>query len=122
MDKVTTATAALYGFRADTGLAGDRYSWVGSAFYFGYLFWCLPSGSLLQRFPIAKLMFVVQLLWGCILIATGFANNFPTLMALRVILGALEAPIVLGNFLIISMWYPRREQPLRTGLMYTGLR
>jgi ACS family allantoate permease-like MFS transporter len=84
MDKVTTATAALYGFRADTGLTGDRYSWVGSAFYFGYLFWCLPSGSLLQRYPIAKLMFVVQLLWGCILIATGFANNFPTLMALRV--------------------------------------
>jgi len=33
MDKVTTATAALYGFRADTGLTGDRYSWVGSAFY-----------------------------------------------------------------------------------------
>ncbi|KAI4917328.1 hypothetical protein J4E90_003835 [Alternaria incomplexa] len=121
MDKVTTATAALYGFRADTGLTGDRYSWVGSAFYFGYLFWCLPSGSLLQRFPIAKLMFVVQLLWGCILIATGFANNFPTLIALRVLLGALEAPIVPGNFLIISMWYPRREQPLRTGLMYTGL-
>lgn len=33
MDKVTTSTAALYGFRADTGLTGNRYSWVGSAFY-----------------------------------------------------------------------------------------
>ena len=33
MDKVTTATAALYGFRQDTDLHGDRYSWVGSAFY-----------------------------------------------------------------------------------------
>lgn len=33
MDKVTTATAALYGFKTDTGLTGDRYSWVGSAFY-----------------------------------------------------------------------------------------
>lgn len=37
MDKVTTATAALYGFRADTGLTGDRYSWVGSAFYVSIL-------------------------------------------------------------------------------------
>ena len=88
---------------------------------FGYLFWCLPSGSLLQRFPIAKLMFVVQLVWGAILIATGFANNFPSLIALRVLLGALEAPIVPGNFLVLSMWYTRREQPIRTGLMYTGL-
>lgn len=33
MDKVTTSTAALYNFRADTGLTGNRYSWVGSAFY-----------------------------------------------------------------------------------------
>jgi MFS transporter, ACS family, allantoate permease len=33
MDKITTSTAALYGFREDTDLYGDRYSWVGSAFY-----------------------------------------------------------------------------------------
>lgn len=33
MDKVTTSTAALYNFRAATGLTGNRYSWVGSAFY-----------------------------------------------------------------------------------------
>ncbi|KAK8098133.1 uncharacterized protein PG998_013619 [Apiospora kogelbergensis] len=94
MDKVTTATAALYNFRQDTGLDGDKYSWVGSAFY---------------------------LLWGCILIATGFANNLAGLVTLRVVLGALEAPIVPGNLLILGMWYTRTEQPLRTGLMYTGL-
>jgi hypothetical protein len=33
MDKVTTSTAALYGMRTATGLTGNRYSWVGSAFY-----------------------------------------------------------------------------------------
>jgi len=33
MDKVTTSTAALYGMRDATGLTGNRYSWVGSAFY-----------------------------------------------------------------------------------------
>jgi len=33
LDKITTSTAALYGMKADTGLTGDRYSWVGSAFY-----------------------------------------------------------------------------------------
>lgn len=36
MDKVTTSTAALYNFRADTGLTGNRYSWVGSAFYVSF--------------------------------------------------------------------------------------
>lgn len=33
MDKVTTSTAALYGMKTDTNLTGNRYSWVGSAFY-----------------------------------------------------------------------------------------
>ncbi|KAH9897315.1 putative allantoate permease [Xylariomycetidae sp. FL2044] len=134
MDKVTTATAALYGLKEDTKLTGDRYSWVGSAFYFGYLIWCLPSGSILQKLPVAKVMFVTQLIWGFVLIATGFANNFATMVALRVLLGALEAPVIPGNFLILSMFYgaqirksdvvvvqSRREQPLRTGMMLTGL-
>ena len=63
----------------------------------------------------------VQALWGIILIATGFAHNFATLIALRVLLGMLEAPIVPGNLLVLSMWYTRTEQPIRTGLMITGL-
>ena len=33
IDKVTTGTAALYGLIDDTNLTGNRYSWVGSAFY-----------------------------------------------------------------------------------------
>ena len=33
MDKVTTSTAALYGMKTATKLTGNRYSWVGSAFY-----------------------------------------------------------------------------------------
>lgn len=46
MDKVTTATAALYGFRADTGLTGNKYSWVGSAFYVSEIL-LLPLNTLL---------------------------------------------------------------------------
>lgn len=49
-----------------------------------------------------------QLLWGIVLIGTGFSNNFATLVALRILLGLLEAPLAPGNFLIMSMWYTRR--------------
>lgn len=33
MDKVSHATAALYGLRDDLNLVGDQYSWIGSIFY-----------------------------------------------------------------------------------------
>ncbi len=75
---------------------------------------------MLQKLPIAKTMCGVQIIWGIILICTGVAKNFPTLVALRVLLGALEAPIVPGNFLILSMWYTRQQQPPRTAMMYNG--
>ncbi|KAI8316777.1 putative transporter [Colletotrichum sp. SAR11_59] len=35
--------------------------------------------------------------------------------------GALEAPVAPGNFIIMTMWYTREEQPIRAGLFYTGL-
>ena len=75
----------------------------------------------MQKLPIAKVMFGSQILWGFVLIGTGFANNYASLIAVRVLLGALEAPIVPGNYILLSMFYPRREQPIRNGLMYTGL-
>lgn len=121
MDKGSTSTAALYGMREATGSTGNKYNWVGSAFYFGYLLWCFPAGSLLQKLPVAKTMFVAQFVWGIILISTAYARNFPTLIALRVLLGVLEAPIMPGNYLILNMWYTRHEQSLRSGLMYTNL-
>ena len=65
-------------------------------------------------------MSVMIITWGIILIGTGWAKNFATLVALRVLLGALEAPVAPGNFIILTMWYTRAEQPVRAGLFYTG--
>ncbi|KAJ5296942.1 uncharacterized protein N7443_007835 [Penicillium atrosanguineum] len=120
MDKVSHGTAALYGLRTDINLSGDQYSWIVSI-QFGYLVWCFPSGSLLQKLPVAKTMSIAMFVWGGVLIGSGFVTNFSQLMACRFLLGLLEAPIVPGNMLILSMWYTRPEQALRYGLMYTGL-
>ncbi|KAH7039556.1 putative allantoate permease [Microdochium trichocladiopsis] len=121
MDKITPSTAALYGFREDLDLKGEEYAWVGSAFYFGYLLWCFPSAQILQRLPIAKSMCAVMTIWGFVLIGAGFAHSFIPMIITRVLLGALEAPVAPGNFIIMTMWYTREEQPIRAGLFYTGL-
>ncbi|KAH9906068.1 putative allantoate permease [Xylariomycetidae sp. FL2044] len=120
-DKVSTSTGALYGMREDTDSEGDRYAWLGSAFYFGYLFWCFPAAGLLQRLPVAKVMFAAIFLWGIILVSTAYVRSFPAMITLRVLLGVLEAPIIPGGYLMLSMWYTRHEQSLRSGLMYTNL-
>lgn len=57
-------------------------------------------------------MAAVQLIWGVVLLGTGWVNNFAGLIALRILLGMLEAPIVPGNYLIVGMWYSRRWYPV----------
>lgn len=48
--------------------------------------------------------------------AHGAVNSFTTLIVVRVLLGALEAAINPGTMLLFSMYYMRKEQPLRMGI------
>ncbi|KAI8174151.1 putative transporter [Colletotrichum sp. SAR 10_65] len=124
MDKITPSTGALYGMREDLGLKGDQYAWVGSAFYVSIFplsqLWTFEE-LILQRLPIAKSMCAVMIIWGFVLIGAGFCRSFIPMVITRVLLGALEAPVAPGNFIIMTMWYTREEQPIRAGLFYTGL-
>ena len=65
-------------------------------------------------------MSAVIVTWGFVLIGAGFSRSFIPMVVTRVLLGALEAPVAPGNFIIMTMWYTRREQPIRAGLFYTG--
>lgn len=142
-DKVSNGTASIYGLQEDLQLVGNQYSWIGSSFYIGYLIWSFPAGLILQKLPIAKLAGSCFMIWGCLIIGAGFAQNFRTMVIIRVILGTLEAPIIPINLIIVSSWYTRSntdlgasdepegedskrtgsgsEQSLRIGLFYTGL-
>lgn len=56
LDKNSLNFAAAYGFQKGTHLHKQEYSWLGSIFYFGYLFAQFPGGWLLQKLPIAKFL------------------------------------------------------------------
>nr|RBQ94109.1 hypothetical protein FVER53263_00232 [Fusarium verticillioides] len=123
IDKNTISYAAVFGLREDLNLKGDEFSWTGGIFYLGYLIWEFPTSMFLQRFPINYFMsgtystdafYVIA--WGAVLMAHGAVNNFTTLIVVRVLLGALEAAINPGTMLLFSMYYMRKEQPLRMGI------
>ncbi|KAH7035836.1 MFS transporter [Microdochium trichocladiopsis] len=113
LDKQTLNYANVYGLKTDLGLVGNQYSWVASITNIGYLVRSYPSTLALQKFPIGKFISVMLVLWGIILVATVGAHNWAGLMALRFILGGLEAGIGPAWMLITSMFWTREEQPLR---------
>jgi MFS family permease len=116
IDKTTLSYAAVFNLREETHLVGTQYSWLGSLFYLGYLFWEYPTSLMLQRFPVAKFMSATVILWGVALMCHAAADDIAGLAASRTSLRMFEASINPGTMVIFSMWYKRSEQPFRMGI------
>jgi sugar phosphate permease len=61
LDKNGINYASVYGLQKGTRLQGQDYSWLGSIFYFGYLLGQPPSGYLLQRLRVGKVLGIVTI-------------------------------------------------------------
>ncbi|GES58546.1 pantothenate transporter [Aspergillus terreus] len=120
LDKQTLNQASIMGIIEDLNLSGSQYSWCGSIFYLGYLFFSYPGSMLMVRLPIGKFIASCFLIWGIILACHAATHNFAGIMATRFLLGAAEAAVSPGFSLITGMWYLREEQPLRHGLWFAG--
>lgn len=124
------------GLQDDLGMSGNDFSWLATAFFIAYAVAEVPQGALLQQFPITKVLGVNVFLWGVFLCCSSATKNYPSMMALRILLGIVEAVIGM-KFLPVntiytdipapaltmytSMWYTRAESTPRYGFWYCGL-
>jgi MFS family permease len=92
-------------------------AWI---FYVSYLAFEFPHGYGMQRFPTAKYLGVMVLLWGTIVTVTAACHSYAGLITTRVLLGCFEAAVAPSLMLITTMWYKKNEQPPRTGIWYLG--
>lgn len=118
LDKNGINYASAYGFRTATKLKGQDFSWLGSIFYFGYLWAQYPAGYALQRLPIGKVIGCTTTIWGIIMITTPACSSFAGIAVNRFLLGTFEAVINPGFVMIMGIWYTVQEQPLRLEAYY----
>ncbi|TYJ55614.1 hypothetical protein B9479_003646 [Cryptococcus floricola] len=118
VDKTTLSYAAIFGIKTDLNLTGDKYSWLSSIFYFGWLGWAIPSNLIMQRSPPAYYLAINIFFWGVFLMIQAASKNYATIAALRVISGAAEAIADPAFMFITSMYYTREEQPSRISSWY----
>lgn len=118
VDKTTLSYAAIFGIKKDLDLKGTEYSWLSSAFYFGWLVWAIPSNLIMQRLPPAYYLAGNIFMWGVFLMIQAAVKDFAGLVALRVLGGAVEAIADPAFMLIVSMFYTRSEQPAAISAYY----
>ncbi|KDN67543.1 putative major facilitator superfamily transporter [Colletotrichum sublineola] len=81
----------------------------------------LPSNMLLTRTRPSIYIPSCVLAWSCVSAATAAAKSFSSLVALRVVLGLVEAPFFPGIFYVLSCWYTQKEIAFRTAILYSGM-
>jgi ACS family glucarate transporter-like MFS transporter len=108
--------------RKALGLSPVEMGFVFSAFAWSYVLAQLPGGWLLDRFGSKITYFFSIFLWSLFTMLTGTVGFLTggaavaTLFALRLIVGAAEAPSFPGNSRIASSWFPTHERGLASAL------
>ncbi|KAL4765324.1 putative 2-ketogluconate transporter [Aspergillus foveolatus] len=111
LDKGTLSFSSIMGIREYADLEdGNKYSWLTTCIYIAVLIVEYPTNWIIQRVPIAKYLGINIILWGAVLALHAACKNFPSLVAVRTLLGIFEAVCQPSFVLMSSMWYKRQEQ------------
>jgi MFS family permease len=109
------------GLYDDANITTKQFSNLALFFYVSYLILEFPHGFLIQRSPKAKYLGTAVTCWGLITAITCVCKNYTALVITRVLLGCFESAVAPSLILITTMWYKKKEQPLRTGIWYVGV-
>jgi MFS family permease len=122
MDRHNAAAARLRGFEEDLGMKGKQFNTLISSLYIGYLFMQTPSNLILTHIakPSVYLSSCMSL-WGLLTTFTGIATNYYQALALRFLVGFLEATFYPGAFYLLSRWYKREELGYRTAFFTAAI-
>ncbi|KAH7223075.1 major facilitator superfamily domain-containing protein [Fusarium oxysporum] len=113
LDKQSITYAAIFGLRSDLNLTGEEYSWCVSVFYLGQLLSNWPAAYLLGRLPLKTFIGCTIVVWGVACVCVGLPQKFGGMMAARFFLGLTEGAVSPAFVMLTSVWYKRREHPVR---------
>ncbi|PMD44405.1 MFS general substrate transporter [Hyaloscypha variabilis F] len=121
LDRNNIAAAKLAGIVTDLDLKGSEFNTAVSILFVGYLLMQVPSNLFLNKIGKPSLYLPsCMIVWGTISAATAGCKTFGGLIAVRFMLGFVEAAYFPGCLYYLSCWYTRKELGLRTAMFYSG--
>jgi ACS family D-galactonate transporter-like MFS transporter len=106
--------------RAELGFDTLRMGYILSAFGWTYALCQIPGGWLVDRVSPRRLYASLILLWSMATILLGFTHTVAGLFAVRMLVGALEAPSYPINMRVVTTWFPERERATAIGFYTSG--
>ena len=117
---------ANYGFAAASGMAEDLHitpalsSLLGALFFLGYFFFQVPGAIYAEKRSVKKLIFVSLILWGGLATLTGMVSDVYLLVAIRFLLGVVEAAVMPAMLIYLCHWFTRAERSRANTFLILG--
>ncbi|EMD01017.1 hypothetical protein BAUCODRAFT_61784 [Baudoinia panamericana UAMH 10762] len=113
MDRTNIGNARVAGMTTDLKMDSNQYSVALIVFFITYVLFEVPSNLLLSKTKPSVFLPVIMTLWGVATCCMSLVKTYGQLVALRTIIGMLEAGFAPGILLILSSWYKKNEQSKR---------
>jgi MFS transporter, ACS family, glucarate transporter len=121
LDRAAIGQAAPL-MRRDLGLTAVEMGYIFSAFGLAYALLEIPAGMYCDWKGPRKALTQMVVAWSLFTIATGWAWNFASLWAARLLFGAGEAGCYPSLARMFRTWLPVRERPVAEGLKAASAR
>ena len=118
--RVNIGNARLYSLEEDLSLSSEQFQVVVSILFVTYLAFEVPSNLVLKRFTPRLWIAFIATAWGIIATLTGLVNSYGSLLACRLLLGAVEAGLFPGLNVYLTLFYTRHELALRVGCLFVS--
>ncbi len=118
LDRATLAIANPL-IRQDLGISIGEMGVLLSAFFWAYAVTQLPLGLVMDRVAPRRMLGGAVIFWSLMQGSAGLVSSFGQLFALRLLLGAGEAPQVPTCAKVVRSWFGPRDRGLPTGI-FTG--
>lgn len=120
LDRANFGFAAAAGINKDLGISSALASLIGALFFLGYFFFQIPGAIYAERRSVRRLVFVSLVLWGGCAALTGVVSNIASLIALRFLLGVVEAAVMPAMLIFISNWFTKAERSRANTFLILG--
>ncbi|KAK1990563.1 major facilitator superfamily transporter [Colletotrichum falcatum] len=120
LDRVNIGNARLYNLERDLDLQGNQFQVAVSILFVTYIVFEVPSNLVLKLFTPRRWIAFITVSWGIIATLTGLVNSYGSLIACRLLLGAVEAGLFPGLNVYLTFFYSKHELALRVGYLFVS--
>jgi sugar phosphate permease len=120
LDRTNYSVGIAGGMKEDLAITGSIASLIGAAFFLGYFLLQIPGAVYAERRSVKTLIFWSLIAWGVLASVQGLLDSAGALIAVRFMLGIVEAAVLPAMVVFLSHWFTSRERGRANTILILG--